>query len=74
MQHIGPWGYALRKGWDLVIDIDCPYWPYSKIIADLVVKALRHHHISAISAKFSGNKGFHIGVPFEAFPQKIAGW
>ena len=64
---------SLRIGWDLVIDIDCPYFEYSKIAADLVIKAFKHHNISAISAKFSGNKGFHIGVPFEAFPKKIAG-
>jgi len=63
----------LRIGWDLVIDIDCPYWDYSKLITDLVVKALKHHNIEAVSCKFSGNKGFHIGVPFEAFPKKIAG-
>jgi len=63
----------LRIGWDLVIDIDCPYWPYSKIMSDLVVKALKHHNIESVSVKFSGNKGFHIGVPFEAFPEKIAG-
>ncbi|MBR9692276.1 hypothetical protein GOV06_05835 [Candidatus Woesearchaeota archaeon] len=63
----------LRIGWDLVIDIDCPYWTYSKLITDLVVKALKHHNIEAISVKFSGNKGFHIGVPFEAFPKIIAG-
>ncbi|MEE9525260.1 MAG: DNA primase small subunit domain-containing protein [Candidatus Woesearchaeota archaeon] len=62
---------ALRIGWDLVIDIDCPYWPYSKLITDLVIKALKHYNIEAVSVKFSGNKGFHIGVPFEAFPQKI---
>ncbi|MBU90682.1 hypothetical protein CMO94_03995, partial [Candidatus Woesearchaeota archaeon] len=24
-----------------------------------------------ISCKFSGNKGFHIGVPFKAFPEKV---
>ncbi|MBD3249494.1 hypothetical protein GF336_05595 [Candidatus Woesearchaeota archaeon] len=64
---------ALRKGWDLVIDIDCPYLEYSKVAADLIVKALKHHGIDSISVKFSGNKGFHIGVPFEAFPEKIAG-
>jgi DNA primase catalytic subunit len=64
---------SLRIGWDLVIDIDCPYWLYSKIIADLIIKALKHHNITAVSVKFSGNKGFHIGVPFEAFPKKIAG-
>ncbi len=63
---------ALRTGWDLVIDIDCPYFEYSKIAADLIVKALRHHRIKSISVKFSGNKGFHIGVPFEAFPERIA--
>ncbi|MBW2978123.1 hypothetical protein KY331_04725 [Candidatus Woesearchaeota archaeon] len=63
----------LRIGWDLVIDIDCPHWPYSKLITDLIVKALKHHNIEAISVKFSGNKGFHVGVPFEAFPKKIAG-
>jgi len=62
----------LRIGWDLIIDIDCPYFEYSKIAADLIVKALKHHNIEAISIKFSGNKGFHIGVPFEAFPKTIA--
>ncbi|MBD3355312.1 hypothetical protein GF361_04990 [Candidatus Woesearchaeota archaeon] len=61
----------LRIGWDLVIDIDCPYWDYSKLIADLIVRALKHYNIDAVSVKFSGNKGFHIGVPFEAFPKKI---
>ena len=42
----------LRKGWDLVIDVDCPYWPYSKLITDLMVKALKHYNIDAISVKF----------------------
>jgi hypothetical protein len=61
----------LRKGWDLVLDIDCPEIEYSKIAADLLIKALKHHNIQSISVKFSGNKGFHIGVPFEAFPKQI---
>lgn len=61
----------LRTGFDLVLDIDCPFVEYSKIAGDLLVKALRHHGIKTISAKFSGNKGFHIGVPFESFPEKI---
>ena len=58
----------LRIGWDLVLDIDCPILEYSKIAADLLVKALRSKGIKDISVKFSGNHGFHIGVPFEAFP------
>lgn len=62
---------ALRIGWDLVLDIDCSFYEYSKIAADLVIKALRFNEIKSISCKFSGNKGFHIGVPFEAFPEII---
>ncbi len=63
----------LRTGWDLVLDIDCHFFEYSKIAAKLVVDALKYHGIKSISVKFSGNKGFHIGVPFEAFPEKIGG-
>lgn len=61
----------LRTGWDLIIDIDCHFIEYSKHAADLVIKALRHNGIKSVSCKFSGNKGFHIAVPFEAFPEKI---
>ena len=63
----------LRKGWDLVLDVDCPYWELSKIITWLLIKALKEHKINSVSLKFSGNKGFHIGVPFEAFPGNIEG-
>ncbi len=63
----------LRIGWDLVLDIDCTLLEYSMIAADEIVKILKKHNISAISAKFSGNKGLHIGVPFESFPEKISG-
>ena len=61
----------LRRGWDLVLDVDCPYWEISKMITWLFVKALREFKVSSVSIKFSGNKGFHIGVPFEAFPEEI---
>lgn len=63
----------LRVGWDLVLDIDCPYWYFSKLTAALFVTALRDHGVKSIGAKFSGNKGFHIGVPFEAFPAEVDG-
>src|SRR3989338_7270034 len=62
---------SLRIGWDLVLDIDCSFYEYSKIAADLVIKALKFNDVKSISCKFSGNKGFHIGVPFEAFPERI---
>jgi len=61
----------LRIGWDLVIDIDCGIFEYSREAAYLVIQYLKFHNIKSISCKFSGNKGFHIGVPFEAFPEKI---
>jgi len=61
----------LRKGWDLVIDIDCPLWDYSKYITHLVVQELKKNGVRYITVKFSGNKGFHIGVPFESFPKEI---
>lgn len=62
----------LRTGWDLVIDIDSKIWNLSRIAAWLIIKSLKEHGISSVSVKFSGNKGFHIGVPFEAFPEKIS--
>ncbi len=64
---------AIRLGWDLVLDIDCPVLEYSGLAAHLVVEALRYHGMRSISAKFSGNHGFHIAVPFEAFPESVAG-
>ena len=61
----------LRTGWDLVLDIDCKVFEYSKIAAYYTIKALRYHGIKSVTCKFSGNKGFHIGVPFEAFPTHV---
>ena len=61
----------LRGGWELVLDIDCSFYEYSKIAADLVIKALKFNDVKSISCKFSGNKGFHIGIPFESFPERI---
>lgn len=61
----------LRIGWDLILDIDCPDWDISRLIAHLFVKALKDHGVKSITAKFSGNKGFHIAVPFQAFPTQV---
>jgi hypothetical protein len=61
----------LRKGWDLILDIDCPYWALSKLITYTFIKALKDHGIQSVTVKFSGSKGFHIAVPFEAFPETI---
>jgi ribosomal protein L37AE/L43A len=64
---------TLRSGWDLVLDIDCPDWEISKLTAYLFVQALARNGVQNITCKFSGNKGFHIGVPFQAFPKQVEG-
>lgn len=61
----------LRAGWDLLLDVDCNHFEYSKIITKVLIEALKFHDINKVSLKFSGNKGFHIGIPFEAFPEKV---
>ena len=61
----------LRKGWDLIIDIDCPVLDYSTAAAHIIVQALLHHGISSPQIKFSGNHGFHIGIPNKAFPEQV---
>ncbi len=61
----------LRIGWDLLLDIDSKYIDYSKIMAELIIKVLKFHGIKNIGIKFSGSKGFHIIVPWKAFPEVI---
>ena len=61
----------LRKGWDFLMDIDSKYLDYSKIMAELIIKVLRFHGIRNIGVKFSGSKGFHILIPWKAFPKKV---
>lgn len=61
----------LRIGWDLLIDIDSRYIDYSKISAQIIINLLKFHGIKNIGVKFSGSKGFHIIVPWKAFPEEI---
>lgn len=62
----------LRENWDLVLDIDCDEsFELAKETAKLVIEELHQHGIENVSVKFSGNRGFHIGVRAEAFPEKV---
>ncbi len=63
----------LRIGWDLLLDIDCKFIEYGKIATWLLTEALYFHGIRNFGVKFSGSKGFHIGLGFEAFPKNING-
>lgn len=62
---------SLRLGWDLLLDIDCPFLDYSKETARFLIKALEWHGIKSYGIKFSGNKGVHIILSHGAFPQTI---
>lgn len=63
----------IKIGWDFLIDIDSKYIDYSKIAARIIINFLEYHGIRNIGIKFSGNKGFHIIIPWDAFPKEING-
>ncbi len=64
---------SIREGWDLLLDIDSKYLDYSKIMAQLIVKTLKFYGVKNVGIKFSGSKGFHLIVPWKAFPKEING-
>ena len=63
----------LRIGWDLLLDVDSPYLEYSKIYTKLLIDVLEFHGIENVGIKFSGSKGFHVIIPWNAFPKEIYG-
>ncbi len=63
----------LRKGWDLLIDVDSLFLDCSKIATLLILEALEQHGIKNYGVKFSGSKGFHIIVSSCAFPKEYDG-
>jgi len=64
---------SMRKGWDLLIDIDSKFLDCSKIAAKLIIKTLENHGIKNYGLKFSGSRGFHIILPWKAFPKEFLG-
>ncbi|VVB60500.1 DNA primase small subunit [uncultured archaeon] len=62
----------LRTGWDLVLDIDSDAGiDAAKITAKLLIEEMRKNGVKNISVKFSGRRGFHIGVASGAFPKEV---
>ncbi len=60
-----------RVGWDCILDLDSKNLEFSMMTGELLIDALKFHDIKNYSLKFSGNRGFHIGIPFEAFPKEV---
>ena len=57
----------------MLIDIDCKWFEYSKLAADSIVKVLKSYGMNNVGVKFSGSKGFHILIPWIAFPKELGG-
>lgn len=61
----------LRTGWDFIIDIDTKAKiEHAKIATHEVVSFLKDFGVMP-TIKFSGRRGFHIGIACEAFPKKV---
>lgn len=43
----------LRKGWDMILDLDCKNLKYSQMAAELIIDAIKFHDIENFSVKFS---------------------
>ena len=62
----------IRHSWDLIIDIDCDEgMQIAKEASLLIINTLESYGISDYSIKFSGNRGFHIGISHKCFPKSI---
>ncbi|MEM5791141.1 MAG: hypothetical protein QXP77_03810 [Candidatus Aenigmatarchaeota archaeon] len=60
-----------RIGWDILIDPDVNDFEIAKIATKEIIESLKDHGVKSYSVKYTGGKGFHIGIPFEALPEKI---
>ncbi len=60
----------MRTGWDLIIDIDSKSkLEHARAAAAVVADFLMEKGVTP-SVKFSGRRGFHLGVAWEAFPEQ----
>lgn len=62
-----------RVGWDLILDLDGVDYIYSRLLGKIIIDFFTDIGVHNVTTKFSGNKGFHIGVPFEAFSKDCFG-
>jgi hypothetical protein len=62
---------AIRSGWDVFIDVDVKDFEIAKATTKQIIEAFKDHGVKNYSCKFTGGQSFHIGIPFEALPEKI---
>ncbi len=62
-----------RVGWDLILDLDGVDFIYSRYLAKVILDYFDEIGIKSATIKFSGNKGFHLGLPFECFSKDCTG-
>jgi DNA primase catalytic subunit len=62
---------GLRTGWDLILDLDCRDFGHAKLAARILYRALEDHGLKSISLKYTGGKGFHLGIPWESLPGEV---
>jgi DNA primase large subunit len=61
-----------RTGWDIIIDIDSKLGiDEAKAAALLICRTLEKYNIKNYGLKFSGSRGFHIGLPWTMFPKSV---
>ena len=69
---VGTDGYEKgRKGWDLILDLDCNMTEHGKAAAAVLIKALKKHGVSNVSLKFTGGTGFHLGIASGSLPDSV---
>ncbi|MBI2546876.1 MAG: hypothetical protein HYW23_00315 [Candidatus Aenigmarchaeota archaeon] len=61
----------LRIGWSLLIDPDVKDFEIGKLVTKEILQTLENFGVKSYSVKFTGGKGFHIGVPFESLPERV---
>ncbi len=62
----------LRKGWDLIIDMDSKIGMIgSQLCAAEIMKFLKRMKVQNAGIKFSGSRGFHICLTWNMFPQDV---
>ncbi len=62
----------LRKGFDIIFDIDSRLGiDESKLAAEMICGLLKKYGIRNYGVKFSGRRGFHISIAWEMLPKEI---